>query len=180
MTTHVAASAGTGFSGGGRPASAGPGADLPIGLTGAGEPLWGHLPGSGPAGFSACGLDGGLRNASQARRFTAHTLEGWGLVRLVPDAALIVSELVTNAVRHALDPDAPDSGEYPVWLGFFLRPGLVVCAVTDPSCTPPRPRGADACALGGRGLALVAAVSESWSWTLTPPRGKTVWAALAR
>lgn len=109
------------------------------------------------------------------------TLNRWALGVLVPDAALVVSELVTNAVQHALDPtarDAGDSGEYPVWLGIFRHPSDLVCAVTDPSPAPPRPRDADASALGGRGLTLIEAVSETWSWSLTPPRGKTVWATL--
>ncbi|MER6915110.1 ATP-binding protein [Streptomyces sp. NPDC000594] len=180
MTTHVAASAGTGFGGGGKLAAPDPGMDWPLGLTGASEPLWGRERDMGPAGFAACGLDGTLRNASQARRFVGLTLGGWGLSRLVPDAALVVSELVTNAVRHALDPDGTDRGDYPVWLGVFLHPSDVVLAVTDPSSRPPRPREAGTCAPGGRGLALVGALSTHWSWSLTPPRGKTVWASFTR
>ncbi|MGW6458941.1 ATP-binding protein [Streptomyces sp. NPDC055078] len=143
-----------------------------------GEPPWGPGQDVSPGGFAACGLDGKLRNAPQARRFVAATLDGWALRGMVPDAGLVVSELVTNAVQHALVPGAPDAGEYPVWLGIFRQPDAVVCAVTDPSSTPPEPRDAAACAQGGRGLALISALSRSWSWSLTPPRGKTVWASL--
>ncbi|MGW3622883.1 ATP-binding protein [Streptomyces sp. NPDC000880] len=154
-----------------------PGAEL-SGLVRSGEPEWGLVQGNSPVGFAACGLDGQLRNAPQARHFVAATLNGWALHTLVPDTAVVVSELVTNAVQHALDPASPDDGDYPVWLGIFLHPGYLVCAVTDPSSKPPRPRNADACAIGGRGLSLITALSDTWSWSLTPPRGKTVWATL--
>ncbi|GGZ29350.1 ATP-binding protein [Streptomyces inusitatus] len=144
------------------------------------EALWGMGRSPVPAGFAACALDGNLRNAPQARRFVAATLDRWALPALVPDAALVVSELVTNAVQHALDPQTSDQGDYPLWLGIFLHPDDVVCAVADPSSRPPLPREAESCALGGRGLALISALCESWSWSLTPPKGKTVWAMLSR
>ncbi|MFE7773389.1 ATP-binding protein [Streptomyces sp. NPDC057445] len=132
-----------------------------------------------PGGFAACGLDGRLQNACQARRFVSITLNGWALEALVPDMELVVSELVTNAVQHALGEAAAEPTGYPLWLGLCRRPGQVVCTVTDPSPEPPRPRATESSALGGRGLALVGALSESWSWSLTPPRGKAVWATLA-
>jgi anti-sigma regulatory factor (Ser/Thr protein kinase) len=130
------------------------------------------------SGFAACGLDGQLQNAPQARRFVEATLDGWALQSLIPDATLIVSELVTNAVQHALKPAFLDRSDYPIWLGIFLHPSDLVCAVTDPSSTPPRQLNPDASAVGGRGLNLISALSHSWQWSLTPPRGKTVWAAL--
>ncbi|MFI6284706.1 ATP-binding protein [Streptomyces sp. NPDC051018] len=153
-----------------------PGTDRASGSASSNGLLWNQD--TGPAGFAACGLDGQLRNAPQARDFVADTLSGWALDSLVTDAALVVSELVTNAVQHAVDPAAPGIGDYPVWLGIFLHPGDLVCAVTDPSSIPPRPHEAAEDALVGRGLALISALSDTWSWELTPPRGKTVWAAL--
>ncbi|MEO3977973.1 ATP-binding protein [Streptomyces sp. CAU 1734] len=182
MTTHVSASSSTSVreGSGGRAAVPGPVAGWPLRAAEAIRPPWGAGQGLGATGFAACGLDGNLRNAPQARRFVAATLDGWALRGLADDAGLVVSELVTNAVQHAVDPAAPDNGEYPVWLGIFLHPHDVVCAVTDPSPVPPRPRDAEFSALGGRGLALIQAVSRNWSWSLTPPRGKTVWAALPR
>ncbi|MEU3600948.1 ATP-binding protein [Streptomyces sp. NPDC006798] len=135
-------------------------------------------PGPRLAGFAACGLDGKPPNAAQARRFVAATLGDWSLDALIPEAQLIVGELVGNAVRHAVDPGSPADGEYPVWLGVFLRSTELVCAVADPSSRPPRPASAGRPGPGS-GLALIAEVSADWSWEPTPPRGKTVWASLA-
>ncbi|MEE1754655.1 ATP-binding protein [Streptomyces sp. SP18CS02] len=131
-----------------------------------------------PGGFAACGLDGRLQNASQARGFVADTLDQWALRPLIMDMKLVVSELVTNAVQHAVLPCPDDTAGYPVWLGLFRHPDHLVCAVADPSPEPPRPRVVGTSATGGRGLALIGSLSDSWSWSPTPPRGKTVWAAL--
>lgn len=131
-----------------------------------------------PGGFSACGLDGRPMNAGQARAFAASTLREWALRPLVDDVQLIVSELVGNAVRHALPPAAPRADEYPVWLGLFRYARHLVCAVTDPSMAPPRLGDLDSAASGGRGLFIVDSLSDKWSWRLTPPAGKTVWASL--
>lgn len=132
----------------------------------------------GPGLFAACGLDGQLQNARQARQFVGLTLDRWALQPLAPDAELVVSELVANAVQHALAPAPADPTDYPLWLGLFRHPGHLVCAVADPSPDPPRRRNAGTSAPGGRGLALIDALSDSWSWSRTPPRGKTVWATL--
>ncbi|MFF8833207.1 ATP-binding protein [Streptomyces sp. NPDC015131] len=130
-------------------------------------------------GFAACGLGGCPKSPGQARWFVRNTLTSWALPSLVTDMSLVVSELVTNAVRHGLDvPEAP-LVEHPVWLGLFRYPGLVVCAVSDPSSEPPCPRRAADGDGDGRGLALVGALSQSWSWDPAPLRGKTVWAALS-
>ncbi|MFG3496493.1 ATP-binding protein [Streptomyces sp. NPDC047928] len=133
-----------------------------------------------PGGFAACGLDGRLQNAAQARRFVSLTLDRWALPSLAGDMGLIVSELVTNAVKHGLtQPHRPDdSADYPLWLGLFRHPGHLVCSVADPSPEPPRPRAVDVSAPGGRGLALVTSLSDTWSWSPTPPCGKTVWASM--
>lgn len=142
-----------------------------------------------PGGFSACGLDGRPLNAGQARKFATRTLHAWALQPLVADVELIVSELVGNAVRHAVPPhsavagdatpdDAPHTAEYPVWLGLFRYTRHLVCAVTDPSPAPPSLCDPGDSAVGGRGLILVSTLSDHWSWRPTPPRGKTVWASL--
>jgi anti-sigma regulatory factor (Ser/Thr protein kinase) len=152
---------------------------LPLGglFAGPPDPVREECP--GPGLFAACGLDGRLQNARQARRFVGLTLDRWALQALVPDTEIVVGELVANAVRHALTPSSADAADYPLWLGLFRHPGHLVCAVADPSPHPPRPLDADHSALGGRGLALIDALSESWSWSRTPPHGKTVWATMA-
>ncbi|GGU48560.1 ATP-binding protein [Streptomyces lavendofoliae] len=129
--------------------------------------------------FAACGLGGCPRSAGQARRFVRATLTSWALPSLVPDMAVVVSELVTNAVQHGLATSSSPPSDNPVWLGLFRYPDVVVCAVSDPSCDPPRPRTAHDTAGNGRGLGLVEALSASWSWDAAPLWGKTVWASLA-
>ncbi|MEU2433880.1 ATP-binding protein [Streptomyces sp. NPDC007861] len=181
MTIHLSTISSTQAGHGSRPASAQvgpkPSPETPR------ETWQGHALGDGlPAlgGFAACGLDGTPRNACQARRFVTLTLNGWELEPLVPDMALIVSELVTNAVRHGLTTEAAEAAtEYPLWLGLVRQPDHIVCSVADPSPEPPRPRNADDRAFDGRGLALIGALSDTWSWSPMEPRGKTVWASLA-
>ncbi|MFE3329238.1 ATP-binding protein [Streptomyces sp. NPDC059176] len=133
----------------------------------------------GLGGFAACGLDGRPENADQARRFVALTLNDWALEDLVSDMAAIAGELVANAVHHALTPEASgDLAEYPLWLGLFRHPESLVCSVADPSPEPPRLPAAGGPEPAGRGLGLIDELSDDWSWSLTPPRGKTVWASL--
>ncbi|PRH79484.1 ATP-binding protein [Streptomyces solincola] len=134
---------------------------------------------TGLGSFAACALEGSPRSAGRARRFTEATLRDWALPAVSGDMELIVTELVANAVRHGLGPSAGPPTGYPVWLGLFRYPGAVVCAVADPSPEPPRPRATGCLDTGGRGLALVGAVSDEWSWDVSPVRGKTVWATLS-
>ena len=54
-----------------------------------------------PDGFAACALSATARTVPEARRFTRATLEGWKVCAgLADDAVLVVSELVSNALRH--------------------------------------------------------------------------------
>ncbi|MFD1271216.1 ATP-binding protein [Streptomyces kaempferi] len=113
---------------------------------------------------------------AQARDFTRRTLGRWALGDRGDDAALVVTELATNAVLHAVArPGADQTG---VWLKLTLRRAHLVCAVTDQSDSPPVcPRTDGALEVHGRGLRIVEALSEHWGWTLSPA-GKTVWAML--
>lgn len=89
---------------------------------------------------------------------------------LVDDVALVVSELVTNAVLHA-DP--------PAWLRLIDRgQGAIRVEVEDGNREIPRRAGYGEQADTGRGLALVAALARSWGIEATPT-GKVVWAELA-
>ncbi len=102
----------------------------------------------------------------QARRVLRECLDLTGL----PDdtrctAELLVSELVTNAVKY---------GRPPVWLLVELRPGLVHASVTDTSTTLPQRREADPDAEGGRGLLVLDALAGSWG-AVSVGSGKYLW-----
>ncbi|MFE4089517.1 ATP-binding protein, partial [Streptomyces sp. YIM B13502] len=101
------------------------------------------------------------------------------------DVCLVVSELVTNALRHALPANAPRlaAPEPPVRLHLMRWTGRLVCAVRDPSDEGPVARDAedlsgDCSAESGRGLFLVDSFSDSWGWHPLAGAfgGKVVWA----
>lgn len=100
-----------------------------------------------------------------ARVKAARQLETWGLADLTMTTELIVSELVTNAIRYA-------SG--PVRLRLLLQSALI-CEVSDASNTSPRLRHARTTDEGGRGLFLVAQLARRWGTRYTH-RGKIIWA----
>nr|WP_203605983.1 SpoIIE family protein phosphatase [Streptomyces sp. SID8014] len=102
---------------------------------------------------------GAARNAANEK------LTEWGLEGNAFVTELIVSELVTNAVRHAGGP-----------IGLrLIRGELLYCEVTDPSNTQPRLRRARTTDEGGRGLFLVAQLSRRWG-SRYGQNGKTIWA----
>ncbi|MFF3460193.1 SpoIIE family protein phosphatase [Streptomyces sp. NPDC002730] len=103
-------------------------------------------------------------SAGQARTLTTAQLTEWGLEHLTFTTELIASELVTNAYRYA-------SG--PVTLR-LIRERSLICEVTDTSHTSPHLRRARTTDEGGRGLFLVAQLTERWGTRYTR-EGKTVW-----
>ena len=120
----------------------------------------------------ALGADPG--SVRTARDFTVATLHRWGAGERSSDITLVVSELLTNALRHA------GSGEMgprrPVWLG-LLQPGpCVLCAVADPSAAAPTPQTPGFLAETGRGLHIICALSDQWGYTAPSETGKVVWA----
>ncbi|WP_244181875.1 ATP-binding protein [Streptomyces curacoi] len=120
----------------------------------------------------------GEQGCGQARDFVRRTLDGWALGHCSADALMVVTELAANAVLHAV-PQSPADGEADVWLKLSLRPAHLVCAVADPSSSPPvYPQAGDPFDEHGRGLRIIEALSEHWGWTRRPPAGKTVWAML--
>ncbi|MDH2394013.1 ATP-binding protein [Streptomyces sp. HNM0663] len=128
-------------------------------------------------GFTARRLTCRPESVAQARSFTRRALRRWHLGAVSDDAVTVASELVGNAVRHALPhASTPD----PVaWLGLIRNPAHLVCAVTDPVPAPP----AHVCLPDpltdtGRGLSVVNALTHTWGWTRLSPTGKTVWAVL--
>jgi anti-sigma regulatory factor (Ser/Thr protein kinase) len=110
-----------------------------------------------------------------ARLHAVNVLRDWGLRELADDAALIVSELVTNAVTaSAVLPDRP-----PVSLRLITGGRGLRIEVQDRSPLDLRP-GAEASddAEHGRGLAVVAALSTRCGTSRTARDRKIVWAEL--
>jgi anti-sigma regulatory factor (Ser/Thr protein kinase) len=104
-----------------------------------------------------------------ARRFVDHTLTGWGELDGREDAAIVVSELATNAVRHA---------DSPFRVTVSRSGGTVRISVRDAGSGIPEVRRPAMETTNGRGLALVAAVSSSWG-VAPAADGKVVWADVA-
>lgn len=104
-----------------------------------------------------------------SRRFVMEALEGLECRLLINDAALLVTELATNAIVHARSP-------FTVTIG--SSGGAVRIEVGDGCKTPPNIRTPSPGALGGRGLSIVDAVSSTWG-VLHTRNGKIVWAQLA-
>ncbi|MDT0309598.1 SpoIIE family protein phosphatase [Streptomyces sp. DSM 44917] len=102
---------------------------------------------------------------ARVRRAVTERLAEWDLEALAFSTELIVSELMTNAHRHA-------RGPYGVRL---LRDSVLVCEVSDRSNTQPRMRRARTGDEGGRGLFLVAQLASRWG-SRYAHNGKTVWA----
>ncbi|MFF0556886.1 SpoIIE family protein phosphatase [Streptomyces sp. NPDC004266] len=108
------------------------------------------------------------RSVGRARELARAQLAAWDLEPLVDTVELLVSELVTNALRYG-------EGEIRLRL---LRDRTLVCEVWDSGLVQPRRRRARDTDEGGRGLQLVGLLSASWGSRRTP-RGKTVWFELA-
>ncbi|MFF8285395.1 SpoIIE family protein phosphatase [Streptomyces albus] len=100
--------------------------------------------------------------AACVRQMTA-----WGLGETAFTVELILSELITNAVRH---------GAPPVTVR-LLRDRYLTCEVSDASSTAPHLRRATSADEGGRGLFLIAQLAQHWG-TRYGPHGKTIWAEL--
>jgi hypothetical protein len=93
-----------------------------------------------------------------------------------PDITLVVSELLTNALRHGLPGCGDTRPQRPVWLG-LLQPGpCVLCAVADPSKAAPTPQTPGSSAETGRGLHIICALSDQWGYMTPSETGKVVWA----
>ncbi|GAA1575237.1 hypothetical protein GCM10009678_67360 [Actinomadura kijaniata] len=118
--------------------------------------------------------------AREARGFTTATLADWGLTtgERADDVVLAVSELVSNALRHGMRDLSPGSA-HPVQLVLLGHPRRLVAVVTDPGEDTPEPtaHGAEWFGEDGRGLLVVAGVSDAWGWAPLSTGGKAVWAS---
>ena len=105
---------------------------------------------------------------ADTRKQVARRLAGWGLDDAAFVTGLIVSELVTNAIRYA---------QSPIQLR-LIRDRTLICEVSDGSSTAPHLRQARALDEGGRGLLLVSQLTQRWG-TRQTLQGKTIWAEQA-
>lgn len=111
-----------------------------------------------------------LSSPAQAREQAREVALALDCDEVSDDLSLVVSELVTNAVRYA---------EPPVELEIEVTADEVVIAVDDGTPGRPAPRDAPVHAEGGRGLTMVDLISAETGVRPNPP-GKTVWASLRR
>ncbi|GDY71695.1 hypothetical protein SAV31267_011800 [Streptomyces avermitilis] len=102
---------------------------------------------------------------AEMRSAVTRQLTEWGLDELAFTTELILSELVTNAIRY---------GSGPIHVRVLWDRSLI-CEVSDNSSTSPHLRYAASTDEGGRGLFLVAQLTERWGTRYTPD-GKVIWA----
>jgi PAS domain S-box-containing protein len=143
-------------------------------LPGSGEPaddvtlLLVRTPGAPKA--SACTMiQPGPQHVEGGRRFVRDILNGWDQAELAPTACLLVSELLTNAMRHTCEP---------IGLRLHHAGNEIIAEISDdhpqlPRRTLPEPADED-----GRGLTLVDALADRWG-SLPANGSKIVWFALA-
>ncbi|MFG2918358.1 SpoIIE family protein phosphatase [Kitasatospora sp. NPDC048298] len=101
---------------------------------------------------------------ARARRLATDRLDEWGLAELAFTTELIVSELVTNAIRYAPGPVRVR----------LIRDRSLICEVSDTGHTSPHLRQAARDDEGGRGLYIIAQITERWGTRYTED-GKTIW-----
>ncbi|MES4887305.1 SpoIIE family protein phosphatase [Streptomyces sp. NPDC096012] len=105
---------------------------------------------------------------SGMRLAVSEKLEEWGLSELGFGMELVLSELITNAIRY---------GSEPIHVR-LIHDRTLTCEVADGSSTSPHLRHAETTDEGGRGLFLVSQLTERWGTRYTP-HGKVIWAELA-
>jgi PAS domain S-box-containing protein len=106
---------------------------------------------------------------ARVRKQVLEQLAAWSLTEASFTAELVVSELVTNAIRY---------GAPPIRLRLIHDATTLICEVSDTSHTAPHLRRAKTWDEGGRGLLLVAQLTQRWGSRHTA-EGKTIWAELA-
>ncbi|MFI1503343.1 ATP-binding protein [Streptomyces sp. NPDC020597] len=116
------------------------------------------------------------RSAGRARALFREQAASWDLPQEVTDTAeLLLSELMTNAYRHAKVPAGRE-----IWARCVVTEDRIRVTVTDANDTLPTPGTASLDAESGRGLALVAALADDWSAERREYGiGKEVWFELA-
>ncbi|WP_328322122.1 SpoIIE family protein phosphatase [Streptomyces sp. NBC_00388] len=118
-----------------------------------------------PSSVADWEMDADPAAVAAVRSQAARRLGEWGLDEIAFNTELILSELLTNAVRY---------GTAPIRVR-LLHSATLTCEVADSSSTSPHLKRAADMDEGGRGLYLVAQFAERWG-TRYPPRGKIIWA----
>jgi anti-sigma regulatory factor (Ser/Thr protein kinase) len=119
----------------------------------------------GAGQFRAWDLPSDPEIVAEARRLVDEQLQAWGLTEAGFVTELVVSELVTNAIRY---------GDEPIELR-LIHDGSLICEVSDGNSASPHLRRARTSDEGGRGLLLVAQLTTNWGMRHTAT-GKTIWA----
>ncbi|MFE2810675.1 SpoIIE family protein phosphatase [Streptomyces nigra] len=127
--------------------------------------LMARLNGIAPVDVAVHRLELDPAEAGRARALVQEQLRAWGLSRLADTAGLLVTELVTNAVRHSRD--------RPVELR-LVRGETLLCEVDDDSHELPTLLDAGPDDTAGRGLRVVSTLARAWGTSRTGT-GKTVW-----
>jgi PAS domain S-box-containing protein len=108
-------------------------------------------------------------HVAAARKFTRHALAAWDQAELVDTACLLVSEIVSNAVRHA---------RKTIGLRLHHTDREIITEITDDNPLMPARAVPGPCDEYGRGLTLVETLASSWG-SLPSEGGKIVWFGLA-
>jgi two-component sensor histidine kinase len=127
---------------------------------------------------ATCTLGAQPESVKAGRDFTRVTLGLWDMEALTDLAELVVSELVTNAVRHGVPSARKVVSQHCVRLRLLAQAPFVMCMVTDPGHGIPVLRDSDLASECGRGLTVVEACCVRWGWHLLDEGGKVVWALL--
>ncbi|MET7617499.1 SpoIIE family protein phosphatase [Streptomyces sp. NPDC005408] len=131
--------------------------------------LMARLNGIDPEDVAVWELSREPREAARARRLVRGQLRSWGLAELTETVELLVSEVVTNAVRHASGRSAELR---------LVRAGSLLCEVADEDHNLPTMLDARPADELGRGLRVVSSLAREWGTSRTT-EGKTVWFELA-
>jgi Histidine kinase-like ATPase domain len=145
---------------------------------------WFPSPGAGALGWTQCPitiqtLSMDAEAVRAGREISVAALRRWGVTQRCEDITIVVSELLTNALRHAVPGLSRPQPNWPVRLGLLCSRPCVLCAVADPSSSIPVPKRPGHLAETGRGLHVVSSLSDKWGYTTyTTPNdsGKVVWA----
>lgn len=110
-----------------------------------------------------------LASSRMARQLIRQTCQEWDIPGIIPDAAVVASELIDNMVHHARSEGR---------LRVELSRNTLTVSVADADPRAPQLRVPGLRAVGGRGLVLVDKLSRTWGTASRPGGGKVVWAAL--